>query len=283
MIIALTCLQLSAQDMISPPYATPNVDGIINAGEYSIAEPLEIQIPPNRRVKVLYAYDSEAFYFAFYDNLESSNTLYPEVLINVHHEEDAQWDGNDWFFHVGGTDCFYNGQYGVFNNCQLSPIDWAAEPNILQGGAVTDTVEMRIPFAKIQYSIQFPDTLGIAFLVTNNNNMFKYWPSTADKDNPGTWATLYFPGISIGVGDEIKNTDISVYPNPATDRLFIRTAYANILQRYTITDLSGRVVDAGNINAGQNAGIDIAALQKGIYMVDVQTTNGLTRHKIVKQ
>lgn len=77
---------------------------------------------------------------------------------------------------------------------------------------------------------------------------------------------------------------LTIFPNPATNELFIKNNNNVALQSIAITDLTGKVVLNQDIqNIGSNA-INIANLAKGMYLVTVQTPNGLSAtSKILKQ
>lgn len=77
---------------------------------------------------------------------------------------------------------------------------------------------------------------------------------------------------------------VTFFPNPATNELFIKNNNNVALQSIAITDLTGKVVLNQDIqNIGSNA-INIANLAKGMYLVTVQTPNGLSAtSKILKQ
>jgi glucose/arabinose dehydrogenase len=77
---------------------------------------------------------------------------------------------------------------------------------------------------------------------------------------------------------------LTIFPNPATNELFIKNNNNIALQSIAITDLSGKLVLNQDIqNIGSNA-ISIANLAKGMYLVTVQIPNGLTAtSKIIKQ
>lgn len=73
-----------------------------------------------------------------------------------------------------------------------------------------------------------------------------------------------------GVRNEANTTDLLVYPQPATDRLYI-TSNATAPVLYAISDLNGRViVTAGGTNTGSAIGIDVSALSNGIYVLRLQ-------------
>jgi len=77
---------------------------------------------------------------------------------------------------------------------------------------------------------------------------------------------------------------LTIFPNPATNELYIKNNNNIALQSIAITDLTGKLVLNQDIqNIGSNA-ISIANLAKGMYLVTVQIPNGLTAtSKIIKQ
>lgn len=77
---------------------------------------------------------------------------------------------------------------------------------------------------------------------------------------------------------------LTIFPNPATNELFIKNNNNIALQSIAITDLTGKVILNQDIkNIGSNA-ISIANLAKGMYLVTVETQSGLTAtSKIIKQ
>jgi hypothetical protein len=81
----------------------------------------------------------------------------------------------------------------------------------------------------------------------------------------------------------VKNTrnEFSIFPNPATDKLFIKT-YGGDDVAITITDVSGRVV-ATQLAASELTAINLANLSAGIYYVRVQTNNYNRVEKFIRQ
>jgi hypothetical protein len=81
----------------------------------------------------------------------------------------------------------------------------------------------------------------------------------------------------------IKNVvapTVSVYPNPASDEIFIR---AESIERVDITDLSGRKVYSATYNGIGLVTLSTkdAALEAGAYMVNIKTSQGTGVKKIV--
>ena len=112
--------------------------------------------------------------------------------------------------------------------------------------------------------------------------------STFGEDSTGE---LYVASLSSGTVYKIIDTSlntssfdkasISVYPNPASDELFIKNENNIELSSVKITDLTGKTV----LNqSSQLSSITISNLSKGMYFVTVETKIGNTvTSKIIKQ
>jgi len=101
--------------------------------------------------------------------------------------------------------------------------------------------------------------------------------------NPGVvsqvaWASVGNTLAPLGV-DENLLSEVSVYPNPASDVINVRVPNGLEIQNVTVYDLLGK--DTGlRISNGQ---INISELSRGVYMVNIQTTAGTLTEKIVKR
>ena len=84
----------------------------------------------------------------------------------------------------------------------------------------------------------------------------------------------HFEGI--GGVSSVKTADVTVYPNPATDVVFINGVEAADV---TVTSVSGAVVLKAN---GVNQ-INVADLNAGIYLLTVATENGVSTTRIIKK
>jgi hypothetical protein len=74
---------------------------------------------------------------------------------------------------------------------------------------------------------------------------------------------------------------ISLYPNPAQDRISIQ-AENTTLSVLNILDMQGRTINHLTINDRQYT-VDISHLAKGIYMLKIHTDKGIVIRKLVKQ
>ena len=122
------------------------------------------------------------------------------------------------------------------------------------------------------------------------NNMNKVFYNTT-----GTWYTSPYPGSMMmravfGTAAEftgIKNIpvadkNISVYPNPANDKLFIKINSSNQSAKitYSITDIYGSLISENRINAVES--IDISNLSEGIYFITIKDETTISTNRLIK-
>lgn len=74
------------------------------------------------------------------------------------------------------------------------------------------------------------------------------------------------------------DTQVKVFPNPFTDKLYIKD-FEN--GEYVIYDIKGDVIQQGRIN-GNSSNVNIGSLLSGIYIVKLQSENHLIFQKIIK-
>jgi hypothetical protein len=86
--------------------------------------------------------------------------------------------------------------------------------------------------------------------------------------------------------DNLENEKInfSVYPNPVSERLFVKLLDVNVdLLKMTINDLNGRTMMVVNNTDLQNS-IDVSMLPQGVYFVQLMDnkTKSISTRKFVK-
>ncbi len=78
-----------------------------------------------------------------------------------------------------------------------------------------------------------------------------------------------------------NNNNVTVYPNPASDKLNIEFEEATKNVSFSIADLSGKtIISSSLINSSS---IDISGLNIGMYLLNVATDNGTKTVKFIKQ
>jgi hypothetical protein len=78
---------------------------------------------------------------------------------------------------------------------------------------------------------------------------------------------------------QLQAANITVYPNPANNELFISAENASIAHIYTIV---GKQVLQQNIANGENK-LSIAHLAKGVYLLQLETETGTVTGRFVKE
>ena len=138
------------------------------------------------------------------------------------------------------------------------------------------------------------NTAACTTAITTGNNKPSIAFSYASNDGYG-FAVAWFDGLNINIKDcgntapyykptEVKKlalpTNISVFPNPATDyiRLSSRTANGN----FTILDMIGRPVIQGKIS-GPLTQVDISLLPQGAYVFSLKEEGNIRNLRFTKQ
>lgn len=257
-----------SQQFITFPIGTPpGIDGVLKVMEWNDAASIDIRINANETVKVFYKASSDTMYFAFIGRLESGNIRFPEICLDTRNDKTFFWDADDWWFHISATDCDHNGAPGVYTNCALVQDDWLAMPNIIQGLPVTDSIEIAIPFSKVNLSSK--DTFGIAFNVTNTFSTWNFWPGEATLNQPSTWATACFSQITSGGIQPIRAEEgIAIYPNPNNGIFTISSS--NSFSDVRLYDKLGKMVTSINHQERVNSisvELNTLNLQSGTYLI----------------
>ena len=87
------------------------------------------------------------------------------------------------------------------------------------------------------------------------------------------WETAVQPVTAYNSVSEVEASAMSVYPNPATDRLFVNAENLNYVE---IFDMTGRSVMTSTMNV-----IDLSNVEAGIYFVTVRSENAAKTIKLV--
>ena len=106
------------------------------------------------------------------------------------------------------------------------------------------------------------------FGITNNNK------------NNSWYDNLYFyKAATLGVSDN-ELLDVSMYPNPASDRLNISAS--NTIKNASIFNILGKKVMSLEINKNSES-IDVSSLASGIYLIKYQLDNATGTAKFIKE
>ncbi len=87
---------------------------------------------------------------------------------------------------------------------------------------------------------------------------------------------------NLSVTQLVADNTFSVYPNPATNVVNIKSSVNTSIQTVSITDLNGRTVKTNTVS-GNEAQINISDLASGVYMMNISSDQGSVTKKIVKK
>jgi hypothetical protein len=100
---------------------------------------------------------------------------------------------------------------------------------------------------------------------------------------------LYVAGITSGIIFKIQDAsfgtldyeinEFSLFPNPAKNSISIKLSNDNLATKIAIFDLTGKLLLSQKLENNPENTISIASLTKGIYMVSVETENGVSYSK----
>lgn len=90
---------------------------------------------------------------------------------------------------------------------------------------------------------------------------------------------IWITSISTGVESVTTGPAVNAYPNPTNGILTLETA-GNANSTWTLLDLNGRVINAGDIRSSRET-LNFTGTAEGVYMLKVENTNGITTKRIV--
>ena len=125
------------------------------------------------------------------------------------------------------------------------------------------------------------DSLAYFTRVANKINKIKFTSYYAGQDRQSiVFNKTDYAGLS--VNETIKNKlEVSVYPNPASENIFVYLN-SNVKQaKVSISNLSGKALISSEITADNK--VDVSGLPMGMYLLTIATNNGSETVKFIKQ
>jgi hypothetical protein len=125
----------------------------------------------------------------------------------------------------------------------------------------------------------YPDTCIIILSASQANNVPAVANSYLYVDE------LAFTGTVAGVSESISSKNISISPNPASDKLIIDLSSLNDkFAAVNIHDLQGKLVKSvEEVLVGSNSAIDVSDIPKGNYLLKVSSKEGSISKNFIKQ
>lgn len=194
-------------------------------------------------------------------------------------------DGNGNYTEVTGTP--FDGVRGNEKMCGFADVDNDNDQDILitgwggiagrisklyaNDGSGNYTEVTGAPFIGISYS-------SIAFTDIDNDNDQDLMIVGYHTNGDVTTKLYRNMTTSVGVLENINFPNLSIFPNPATSQITINSDL--IIKSIEIMDVMGKTIKT---LISSNNTIDISYLTKGIYFLQLQTSEGLVSKKIIKE
>ncbi len=123
---------------------------------------------------------------------------------------------------------------------------------------------------KIGEMLFFDHALTDAQMIGVSEFLRQKWISTADLESPRS--LYHWVGTTAVEETPTETPQVRVYPNPASDGLYVQTKISTPLQ-FRILDVQGRLVQVVKPSAQQQK-IDVSALVPGFYLLECSTEDG---------
>lgn len=111
---------------------------------------------------------------------------------------------------------------------------------------------------------------------------FTSWtPITSITGDPATNALSFtITGQNLAIADIRPLDQISIFPNPATDKLYIEMPNGLSVQSVILVDLLGRKTP---MKIAGNNSVDLSKIASGVYILQLETPKGTLRRKVIKK
>ncbi len=205
--------------------------------------------------------------------------LYPDDIEYKYFlvEDDASWDLGEW---VGDP----NRSATIDADMTIEDV-WGQQPEAKAEGAPEKEEEKYV--VTFQVTIAEGDWAGsegegVAFdpevhRVFIAGSLGEGWTWQEPGSHPDLELTIGDDGVIVSAPDIPDNVSVSIFPNPARDRVTLSAP--ETIREVRIVDLSGRTVlqqSAGGFEVSLNT----SALIDGLYIVNIYTENGMTSKKL---
>ena len=163
---------------------------------------------------------------------------------------------------------------GSFGNAGLIPTIGGT-----QGQSYQKTFTLTVPTPTNAANLYNSDNLYIvAFLAeySSNQNNRNVLNVVKEKITPNSEI--------LGLQEKQENTVLSLFPNPSNGSIYINSPRSVNTYQIKVIDLTGRCVYIENLNqVGNQAQLDLSALNNGVYFLSISSENGSFIEKVIIQ
>ncbi len=176
---------------------------------------------------------------------------------------------------------------GTFSSTQWAPQQMTLENDVW--------VKKSVPLTAGDYELKFANTTnwsgkdwgnasGLSGTATETtgggDNVVFTIPASGNYDIYFNDMTLqYVISTSLAVDDLSRNKGILLYPNPATEKVFIRSS-GDSVQSYQIYDLGGKLLQSQKVDC-RECEVNVSGLTKGVYIISFDMNGQKVSRKII--
>ena len=129
------------------------------------------------------------------------------------------------------------------------------------------------------FGTEVKDTVVTVTLPEDNSNQYLHMRAKCNSQfSFSEWVILPLREMPQSVNDVMTDNNISIYPNPAHNMLFVKNAQN---KTYTILDVRGSIMATGVLD-GEEVAIPVGDFASGVYMLQVDTESGKQFNRFVK-
>lgn len=126
-------------------------------------------------------------------------------------------------------------------------------------------------------------SLWLDYTLKGNQNAFNVFNDSLETSNRITYLQncVLDTGNTVGINKLNKNIQITIFPNPAIEKLNLSIPFDFIDGTVTIFNLTGKKVFQSQI-ANLNTQIDVSLYQNGVYLIRLNKDSLMQYHKFIK-
>jgi hypothetical protein len=181
---------VTVRDMVDssgPRMNRIRVDGIIDAGEWTRADSVQVLLPDGREITVLRQRGPDSIDFAFLGlGGNYSRMIYPEILLDASGTFPAQFSRDTWWFRLSPVACVKRASVEGDCDLQSTGLERSAPPTDRR-----DNLEVRISITLLDFSPDAVGQIAMAYRFAEQPLLVDaIWPVQAELRRPDTWAAV---------------------------------------------------------------------------------------------
>jgi hypothetical protein len=227
-----------------------------------------------------------------YNNPIAITVAAPQISPDIYENNNTQsnsynfplaFSGNSATFKTTGSNSHIGTDYDFYKVSLPAGYNYIVTPRVHDsydsGNGQTYTNDVLFSYnVNGTWSDAYDDVLAGNLIVPGNRTMY-FQVAPYFQGQTGTYLldVRIQRTTATGVSNIWDNSDVVIFPNPASDLVNIISENAHI-ESASIFDLSGRLMTTQK----ESKQLDISGLSEGLYLILIETDKGLVREKFVK-